>query len=113
MSNLEISEQTKRVTILTFSDKLDAFYAPKARQEINTLWDKGTRHFAINLADVSFMDSAGIAVLVNLLKRVRQENGTIKLVQPTNPSALRMLRLTKFDKIFDMFDTIEEAIASF
>jgi len=113
MSNLQISEQTRRVTILTFSDKLDAFYAPEARQQINHLWEAGARCFVVNLSDVAFMDSAGIAVLVNLLKRVREQNGAIKLVRPQNPSALRLLRLTKFDQIFEMFDTLNDAVESF
>ena len=113
MSNLQVSEQTKRVTILTFNDKLDAFNAPEARQQINDLWDSGARHFAVNLSDISFMDSAGIAVLVNLLKKVRGSSGSMKLVQPTNPNAMRLLRMTKFDQIFEMFDTTEAAVASF
>lgn len=113
MSNLEIFEQTKRITILAFTDRLDAFSAADTREKIDNLLDGGAVNFVIDLREVSFMDSAGVAVLVNLLKRARQVGGDVKLVEPTSQMTIRILRLTKFDKVFEMFATAEEAANSF
>jgi anti-sigma B factor antagonist len=113
MSNLQITEQTKRVTILTFNDRLDAFSAPDAREHIEHPMSEGADNFVVDLAEVSFMDSAGVAVLVNLLKRTKQVGGDVKLVRPSSKTAFRILHLTKFDQVFDMFDTAQAAVASF
>ena len=72
MGNLQVVEQTKRIVVLTFSDRLDAFNAPNARAEIDGLLADGAVNFVVDLTEVSFMDSAGVAVMVNLLKRSRQ-----------------------------------------
>ena len=113
MNNIQVSEQLKRVTILTLRDRLDAFNASTAREQVDQLLQGGATHFAVDLSEITFMDSAGIAVLVNLLKRTRQIGGGVKLVRSTNPAALRLLQLTKFDQIFEMFDTAEEAVKAF
>jgi len=113
MSNIQVSEQTKRVKIITFRDRLDAFNASAARAEIDKVLQDGVSNYVVDLLDLDFMDSAGIAVLINLLKRARLVGGTVKLVRPTSASSLRILHLTKFDRLFDMFDTAEEAAQSF
>ncbi|MFT5193298.1 MAG: anti-anti-sigma factor [Cellvibrionaceae bacterium] len=71
MNNMQINEQTKRVTILTMVDRLDAFNSSSTRAEIDGLIKNGATNFVIDLIDLAFMDSAGIAVLINLFKRVR------------------------------------------
>ena len=113
MSGMNIVEQTKRITIITFDERLDAFNAPAARKEIDTAMENGAVNFVVNLKDVPFMDSAGVAVLVNLLKQSRQVGGDVRLVAPANPTAMRILKLTKFDRVFAMFETVEEAAESF
>jgi len=70
MSNLQITEHTKRISVLTFTDRLDAFNAPDARQQITDQMEAGAVNFVVDISQVTFMDSAGIAVLVNLLKKL-------------------------------------------
>jgi anti-anti-sigma factor len=66
-----------------------------------------------DLSNVAFMDSAGLAVLVSLMKRARQDRGDVRLVWPTAESAKRILQLTKFDRVFDRFESRDTAIESF
>ncbi|MFK7801784.1 MAG: STAS domain-containing protein [Anaerolineae bacterium] len=113
MSNIQVSEKTKRVKVLAFRDRLDAFNASSTRAEIDLVLEEGVANYVVDLLDLDFMDSAGIAVLINLLKRARQLGGTVKLVRPTSPSSLRILHLTKFDRLFEMFDTADAAVNSF
>lgn len=113
MGNLQVVEQTKRIVVLTFSDRLDAFNAPNARAEIDGLLADGAVNFVVDLTEVSFMDSAGVAVMVNLLKRSRQVGGDVRLVRPSNETAMRILRLTRFDQVFAMFATAGEAVNAF
>lgn len=113
MSGIKILEETKRITIISFEERLDAFNAPAARKEIEAAVAQGATNFVVNLRNVPFMDSAGVAVLVNLLKQSRQGGGDVKLVSPTNPTAMRILKLTKFDRVFEMYETVAEATGSF
>lgn len=64
----------------------------------------------IDLQQVSFFDHEGIGTLFFLLKYVREKNCQLKLMGLTE-SLARMFRLIAMDKIFDICDSLEEAIA--
>lgn len=113
MSNLTVSESTKRILILTHEGRLDAMRSAAARQQADELLADGAKNFLVDLSQVTFMDSAGVAVLVNLLKKTRLAGGEVKLIRPSDPIAFRILRLTKFDQVFEIFDSVETALKSF
>lgn len=62
---------------------------------------------------MDFMDSAGMAALVSLLKQARQVGGNVVLVRPTNPATYRILTLTRFDQVFMMAETVKDALIMF
>ena len=87
---------------------LDAF-----RSRTEDLLASGVSRFVIDLTEVPFLDSAGMAVLVSLLKGARQLGGDAKLVWPRLEAAQRVLRLTKFDQVFELFDEVDAAVKAF
>lgn len=112
---MEIATQEFVQKVITISPvgRLDSFAAPQLRAKLIALIEAGHIRIILDLRQIEFMDSAGIAVLVNTLKRTRQGGGDTKLVTPIDNSTMRMFRLTQFDKIFDMADTPEEALSLF
>lgn len=96
-----VQEQVQRTVTLAPKDRLDAFTAPLLRAEIDRLCQEGVLHFVVDLAETPFMDSAGMAVLVTLLRRCRQNGGSVKLVWPRSEPVRRTLQLTQFDRIFE------------
>lgn len=111
--DLTITEHIVRTVVVGPQDRIDAFSAPALRAAFDRLFDDGARRFVIDLTAVPFIDSAGMAALVSLLKRARQERGDVRLVWPTEEAARRILRLTKFDRVFTMAETAEAALADF
>lgn len=107
---LEISEHVVRIAVVRPKDRIDAFTAPALRERLDALVAGGSRHYVIDLSVTPFMDSAGMAALVSLLKRARQAGGEVALVWPSDEAARRVLRLTKFDRVFPMFDDVQSAI---
>jgi anti-sigma B factor antagonist len=93
-----------RTIVVELRDRLDAFSAPELRKRLEELLAEGVCRFVIDLSAVPFLDSAGLAVLVGLLKRARTAGGDVKLVWPAREPAQRILRLTKFDRVFEMLD---------
>jgi anti-sigma B factor antagonist len=102
----DIRQSNPRTVVLAPADRLDAFTVPTFRQKLESHWDQGTLHFVVDLSDTAVLDSAGVAVLVHLFKRTRQQGGSTKIVSPKAESARRMLRLTHFDRIFDMVERV-------
>jgi anti-anti-sigma factor len=110
---IEIEERTLRVVILAVSGRIDAFTAPSLREQAEQLAADAIRHIVCDLSNVAFMDSAGLAVLVSLMKRCRQARGDVRLVWPSAETARRILQLTKFDRVFERFDDRDAAVSSF
>lgn len=101
------------VDIIEISGRLEAFTVKDLRVEQDKLIEKGGNNFVVNLSTTAFMDSAGMSALVSLLKRARQAGGDVVLVKPIDPAAYRILTLTRFDQVFQIVDTVDEAVKLF
>jgi len=67
------------------------------------------RNVVIDCQGVEFMDSSGLGALIALLKRVSEHGGDLKLARL--PKKVRMVfEITRAYKIFQIFDTVEEAL---
>ncbi len=84
--------------------------------DLNAVFDdlvsRGVRNYVIDLGRVSFMDSSGLAALARLYKRIRIGHGDVRLCN-LPPELRRVVELTRFDRVFDIFDECAAAVASF
>ena len=69
-------------------------------------------HILLDLRDVSFIDSAGLGILVRLLTRARAAHGDLKLCT-VSPHLREVLRSTKLHTILAAYDTEVDAVAAF
>jgi anti-sigma B factor antagonist len=109
----QTEDQLIRITTIELEGRVDAFNAPNLRRYVNELIDDGVSRLIFDLSNVSFFDSAAMAVLVNTLKRARGLGGDVKLVWPQEDAGKRIIKLTKFDRVFDMNDSALQAQQSF
>ena len=110
---IEIREHITRVVVISPVGRLDAFSAPALRDQLANVVTDSVQRVVIDLTKTAFLDSAGMAVLVSALKRARATGGDTYLVRPGEPAAMRVLTLTKFDKVFKIFDSESEAVEAF
>jgi len=110
---MDIHETQVCTAVIAPIGRIDAFTAPELRAALDRHVVAGTIRFVLDLSDVAFLDSAGMAVLVTLLKRARTAGGNVRLVWPREEAAKRILRLTKFDRVFDMADSADAALGGF
>lgn len=111
--NIDVSQTITSVVTLAPKGRLDAFNAPEMRTQIQQQVANGQCCLVIDLSETQFLDSAGMAALVSALKLCRQQNGDVRLVWPELEAVKRILALTKFDRVFDIKATAEEAVAAF
>lgn len=100
--SLEITtnDQVIKIANIVLKGRLDAFEAPALRKICDNYIGNEYSHFVFDLSDVTMLDSAGLAVLVSVLKRARLKEGDVRLVWPREEAASRILKLTKFDQVF-------------
>lgn len=98
-------------TVIEVSGEIDVYTAPRLREALISLVEAGNYRLIVDMEGVEFLDSTGLGVLVGGLKRVRAHDGSIDLVC-TQGRILRIFRITGLSKVFDIYDTVDEALAS-
>jgi anti-sigma B factor antagonist len=71
-----------------------------------------SRQMVLDLAEVTHIDSGGLGTLVSLYASARKVGGEIKLAR-LGEHARELLQITRLMTLFEIFDTVEDAIASF
>lgn len=104
-----ITNENKEQITVNVSGEIDAFTAPKLREELMPLAEKENANLVINLRDVSYMDSTGLGVFVGLLKAVRKNGGKLKLVELSDRLA-RLFSITGLNDIIDISSKAEDGV---
>ena len=82
------------------------------REVVRDLLARGRKKIVLDLADVDYIDSAGLGALVSAFTSVRNDGGDLKLVYLTK-KVQDLLQMTKLYTVFEIFDDETAAIKSF
>ncbi len=82
------------------------------KDKVQSLLQQGRKHLLIDLAGVSYVDSAGLGELVQAYATTKNRGGALKLVNVTK-RLKDLLVVTKLLTVFDTFDDEASAVASF
>jgi len=110
---MQISERKDNdIVIYSIKGDIDINSSPQVRESFEKLVNEKAMKIVINLAEVSYIDSSGLATLVEMLKKTRGYGGKIRL---SNLAAKvrSLFEITKLEKLFDIYDTEEQVCADF
>jgi anti-sigma B factor antagonist len=82
------------------------------KDKINSLVNQGHRKIVLNLADVPYIDSAGLGEIVRTYTTVSKNGGSLKLLNLTK-RITDLLAITKLLTVFETFETESDAVRSF
>ena len=97
------------VAVVDVEGDVDMYTSPRLRDVLAQFTSRRTRRIVVNLKSVEFMDSSGIATLVQAYKEMRPFEGEVRLAAPAG-NVLRVLKLSNLTALFPVFDTVEEAV---
>jgi anti-sigma B factor antagonist len=81
------------------------------RDKSRELVERGERFFVLDMLDVPWLDSSGLGEVFACFKRVREIGGVVKLV--LRGKSYSLFTITRLDKVFEIFDDTDAAVASF
>ena len=81
------------------------------RDKAKELDEAGEYHLVLDLRNVPWLDSSGLGEIVGCHARAQDQGGEVKLVLPEKP--LSGFTYTQLEQLFDIFETTEDAVASF
>ncbi|WHH61543.1 STAS domain-containing protein [Petroclostridium sp. X23] len=71
------------------------------RKQMYDLINAGEKAFDIDFSQCSFIDSAGLGVLISIYKKCMEKGGSLKLYS-LQPEVMRIFTLTRLDKVFEI-----------
>jgi anti-sigma B factor antagonist len=107
------TDQKEGVTIIRFEEEssLDAGNSMEFRAEIATSLAQNDK-VIIDLGNAIFIDSSGIGALVAISREFSKKGGELRLMALT-PAVQTVFEITRLYRFFEIYDTEEEALASF
>ena len=86
--------------------------ATTLHEKLHELIESGTRSVVIDLEEVDWMNSSGLGILIGGLSAIRKSGGDLRLASVTEKIE-EVLRITKLDRVFDVYGSTEEAVTSY
>lgn len=105
-------EEKKSGNVLVVSileARMDARVTADFKSRMFSIISSGNNFIVLNFSEVDFIDSSGLGAIVSVLKSIGK-NGDIVL-SGINDTVMTMFRLTRMDKVFDIFPNEKDAVA--
>lgn len=95
-------------TVMALAGDVDLSHSPALRKALMELMFQ-RRAVVVDLSAVTYVDSSGIAGLVEAYQMARKNGTSFTLAAISDPVG-RVLRLARLDRVFTIVDTVEAAV---
>ena len=99
------------MVVLPQGDSLDASNAKEFKKSMESVVQENPR-IVLDMSGLKFVDSSGLGALLSCLRQVNRQNGDMKLCGLSN-SVRALIELVRMHRIFDIFNSKEEAVEAF
>jgi anti-sigma B factor antagonist len=105
--SVEVSQQSG-VTLARVEGDLEAFTVSEVAPALHALQPAPRSALVVDLLGVTFLDSSGLSLLVELNRRTSELGARLRLV--CAPSTLRLLMLTHMDQVLSLYASVADAV---
>ena len=100
------------VTVIQLEGKMNTATSSNADAHLSQLIANGSNKLLLNMGGVDYISSSGLRVILANGKKISTSGGKLAFCN-LNPSVGEVFRISGFNSIFPVFDTEQEALASF
>ncbi|MEX0987197.1 MAG: STAS domain-containing protein [Bacteroidales bacterium] len=110
---IEVKEKNG-VLIASFTDedRFNALITEPVKEKLLEYYSKPNTRLAVNLHGIKFIDSSGFSVFLTLMKAANNNYGELKICN-VNPEVKELFQVLQLHNIFEIYDTLDDCIASF
>lgn len=109
--NIEVTENGG-IHVMHCGGSLDADTVSAFKKIAYELVGKGAKQFVIDCTNLTFIDSMGLGVLISLLRRVRTNDGDVK-VAALSDEVKTIFEITRLHRLFDVCADSNAAVRQF
>lgn len=107
---LAVRTVAEGVTVVAVSGEIDMLTAPQLRADVLQQLDAGST-LVLDMSGVSFLGSAGLAVLVEASQHAKRRGSAFRVVA-VERAVTRPLAATGLGDVFSVFESVERAVAA-
>jgi len=93
--------------IIAIDGEVDLYNVGKLKAEIIQLVGEQVKSLVIDMNALNYMDSSGIALMANLQKKMKSQNGTFTIIN-INKDVMNVLKLAALDKFFHILESEDQ-----
>ena len=105
-------ENKNGLTVCCIEGEVDINSSPNIKKSFDKLIAAKTPKIIVNLSKVTYVDSSGLATLVEVLKNMRSYGGKLRLTNMSS-KVKSLFEITKLEKLFEIIADEAEAISTF
>ncbi|MBW7997256.1 MAG: STAS domain-containing protein [Candidatus Glassbacteria bacterium] len=108
---MQLNTKSKgKEVVISVSGDVDLYTSPDLRKAIAKLAKKKADPLVIDLDGVDYMDSSGVATLVEGLQLTARYDGSFRIAS-LKEGVREVFELARLDKVFDVYENTEKALA--
>jgi len=100
------------VAVLTLEGEINITNSAKLSEDCAKLINQGINKILVDFEKVTFIDSSGLAALMEMVKLLKGKKGALALSN-VNKQIKGIFEITKFNKVFDIYENREAALRAF
>ncbi len=102
---------TERPNVLPLEGEIDLHVSPRIAASLNAMIKEKPKQLVVDLSQVSYIDSSGLAVLIEAMQMVDNYGGKFALAGLQN-SVRPIFEIARLDQVFRIFADAEAALAA-
>lgn len=110
--DITVNQNRGDIAVIRLKGNLDLSSGSVVRQRLTEAIAAGRRYLVIDLVDVPFIDSSGLAALISGLKTARLAGGDLRIARPGDQARV-ILELTRLDRVLRSYATVEAAVVDY
>ncbi len=103
--------QKEQPNVLPLEGEIDLHVSSEVAESLRTMIAKRPKLVIIDLTKVTYLDSSGLAVLIEGMQKVQEYGGKFALAG-VQESVQHIFEIARLDQVFQIFPTVDEAVAA-
>ena len=98
-----------RADVLPLKGEIDLHVSPTVTASLNAMIEKKPRRLVVDLSDVAYIDSAGLAALIEAMQKVEGYGGRF-LLAGLQETVRSIFEISRLDQVFQIFPDVDAAL---
>ncbi|MBA3881322.1 MAG: STAS domain-containing protein [Chthoniobacterales bacterium] len=105
------ASSTERPNVLPLEGEIDLHVSPSIAASLSAMVQQRSKHVVVDLSRVSYIDSSGLAVLIEAMQNVVGYGGKFALAG-LQDGVRPIFEIARLDQVFRIFDDVDAALAA-